>query len=101
MANLKIQNLETGTGAICKVGDSVSMHYTGWLTNSKKFDSSIDRNKPFDFKLGVIQVIAGWDQSINGMRVSGKRKLTIPSKLAYGEIIGYRRSYSTKCYTSF
>ncbi|BBB24196.1 peptidylprolyl isomerase [Isorropodon fossajaponicum endosymbiont JTNG4] len=86
MADLEIQDLETGTGTTCKVGDSVSMHYTGWLTNGKKFDSSVDRNEPFDFKLGVGQVIAGWDQGIDGMCVGGKRKLTIPSKLAYSEI---------------
>jgi len=62
------------------------MHYTGWLTNGKKFDSSVDRNQPFDFKLGVGQVIPGWDQGVDGMQVGGKRKLTIPSKLAYGEM---------------
>ncbi|QKQ24602.1 FKBP-type peptidyl-prolyl cis-trans isomerase [Candidatus Ruthia endofausta] len=86
MADLEIQDLETGTGITCKVGDFISMHYTGWLTNGKKFDSSVDRNEPFDFKLGVGQVIAGWDQGIDGMCVGGKRKLTIPSKLAYDEI---------------
>ncbi len=86
MADLEIQDLETGTGATCKMGDFVSMHYTGWLTNGKKFDSSIDRNEPFDFKLGVGQVIPGWDQGVDGMCVGGKRKLTIPSKLAYGEM---------------
>ncbi len=86
MADLEIQDLETGTDVTCKVGDFISMHYTGWLTNGKKFDSSVDKNEPFDFKLGVGQVIAGWDQGIDGMCVGGKRKLTIPSKLAYGEM---------------
>jgi len=62
------------------------MHYTGWLTNGKKFDSSVDRNDPFNFQLGVGQVIPGWDQGVEGMQVGGKRKLTIPSKLAYGEM---------------
>jgi FKBP-type peptidyl-prolyl cis-trans isomerase FkpA len=86
MAELQIEVLEQGTGTACKAGDSVSMHYTGWLTNGKKFDSSVDRNQAFDFKLGVGQVIPGWDQGVEGMCVGQKRKLTIPSKLAYGEM---------------
>jgi FKBP-type peptidyl-prolyl cis-trans isomerase FkpA len=86
MAELQIEVLEQGTGTVCKAGDSVSMHYTGWLTNGKKFDSSVDRNQAFDFKLGVGQVIPGWDQGVEGMCVGQKRKLTIPSKLAYGEM---------------
>jgi FKBP-type peptidyl-prolyl cis-trans isomerase FkpA len=60
------------------------MHYTGWLTNGKKFDSSVDRNEPFDFQLGVGQVIPGWDKGVEGMQIGQKRKLTIPSKMAYG-----------------
>ena len=60
------------------------MHYTGWLTNGQKFDSSVDRNDPFDFKLGMGQVIPGWDQGVAGMQIGGKRKLTIPPNLAYG-----------------
>ena len=60
------------------------MHYTGWLTNGQKFDSSVDRNDPFDFNLGMGQVIPGWDQGVAGMQVGGKRKLTIPPNLAYG-----------------
>ncbi len=86
MAELQIEELNLGEGAACKAGDSVSMHYTGWLTNGKKFDSSVDRNEPFNFTLGVGQVIPGWDQGVDGMCVGGKRKLTIPSKLAYGEM---------------
>ncbi|KAA0445163.1 MAG: FKBP-type peptidyl-prolyl cis-trans isomerase [Candidatus Thioglobus sp.] len=86
MADLQIEELSVGSGKACKAGDSVSMHYTGWLTNGKKFDSSVDRNEPFDFKLGVGQVIPGWDKGVEGMCVGEKRKLTIPSKLAYGEM---------------
>ena len=86
MADLIIEDLELGTGSACKAGDKVSMHYTGWLTNGKKFDSSVDRNEPFDFTLGVGQVILGWDQGVAGLCVGGRRKLTIPAKLAYGEM---------------
>lgn len=86
MAGLIIEELAKGKGGTCKAGDYISMHYTGWLTNGKKFDSSVDRNEPFDFQLGVGQVIPGWDQGVEGMQVGSKRKLTIPSKLAYGEM---------------
>ncbi len=86
MADLIIEELTAGEGAACKAGDHVSMHYTGWLTNGKKFDSSVDRNDPFNFQLGVGQVIPGWDQGVEGMQVGTKRKLTIPSKLGYGEM---------------
>ena len=86
MAELQIEDLASGTGATCKAGDKVSMHYTGWLTNGKQFDSSLDRNQPFNFTLGVGEVILGWDQGVVGMQVGGKRKLTIPSKLGYGEL---------------
>lgn len=85
MAELQIQDIEVGIGRACKAGDIVSMHYTGWLINGKKFDSSVDRNEPFVFKLGTGQVITGWDMGIEGMLIGNKRKLTIPSKLAYGE----------------
>ncbi|WXU00555.1 MAG: FK506-binding protein [Catillopecten margaritatus gill symbiont] len=85
MADLQIEELEVGKGKACKAGDFVSMHYTGWLTNGKKFDSSVDSGMPFDFKLGAGHVIPGWDEGIEGMKVGSKRKLTIPSKLAYGE----------------
>jgi FKBP-type peptidyl-prolyl cis-trans isomerase FkpA len=81
---LKIEDLVAGNGAEAKSGQMVSVHYTGWLTNGKKFDSSVDRGQPFEFKLGAGQVIKGWDQGVAGMKVGGKRKLTIPPELAYG-----------------
>ena len=86
MAELIIEELTLGGGATAKSGNHISVHYTGWLTNGKKFDSSVDRNDPFNFQLGVGQVIPGWDQGVEGMQVGGKRKLTIPSSLAYGPI---------------
>lgn len=73
-----------GTGETAKTGQTVSVHYTGWLTNGKKFDSSVDRGQPFSFRLGVGQVIKGWDEGVQGMKIGGKRKLTIPSNLGYG-----------------
>ncbi len=81
---LQIEEQVQGTGAEAKAGQRVSVHYTGWLTDGKKFDSSLDRGKPFQFKLGAGEVIKGWDQGVAGMKVGGKRKLTIPSDLAYG-----------------
>jgi FKBP-type peptidyl-prolyl cis-trans isomerase FkpA len=86
MANpLKIEKLTNGNGAAAKKGQTVSVHYTGWLTTGEKFDSSVDRNEPFEFVLGEGQVIAGWDQGVATMRVGDKVKLTIPSDLAYGD----------------
>ncbi len=73
-----------GTGDTAKAGQTVSVHYTGWLTNGIKFDSSVDRGQPFSFKLGIGQVIKGWDEGVQGMKTGGKRKLTIPSNLGYG-----------------
>ncbi|MBX9660459.1 MAG: FKBP-type peptidyl-prolyl cis-trans isomerase [Nitrospiraceae bacterium] len=73
-----------GTGDTAKAGQTVSVHYTGWLTNGKKFDSSVDRGQPFSFRLGIGQVIKGWDEGVQGMKIGGKRKLTIPSNLGYG-----------------
>jgi FKBP-type peptidyl-prolyl cis-trans isomerase len=88
MANpseLKIEEMAAGNGPEAKSGQTVTVHYTGWLTNGKKFDSSVDRGQPFEFKLGAGQVIKGWDQGVAGMKVGGKRKLTIPPDLAYGQ----------------
>ena len=73
-----------GTGATAVSGDTVTVHYIGTFTNGSKFDSSYDRNQPFTFRLGAGQVIAGFDQGVTGMRVGGKRRLTIPPSLAYG-----------------
>jgi len=73
-----------GTGAEAVAGKTVDVHYTGWLTNGKKFDSSVDRGQPFSFLLGAGGVIKGWDEGVQGMKVGGKRKLTIPSELGYG-----------------
>ena len=84
MSELIIEDIVVGSGATASAGQSVSVHYTGWLTNGQKFDSSVDRNDPFDFKLGMGQVIPGWDQGVAGMQIGGKRKLTIPPNLAYG-----------------
>ena len=81
---LKIEDIKQGDGQEAKAGDTVSVHYTGTLTNGTKFDSSKDRNTPFDFDLGAGQVIEGWDQGVEGMKVGGVRKLTIPPDLAYG-----------------
>ena len=81
---LVIEDLTVGTGKTAAAGQKVTVHYTGWLTNGKKFDSSKDRNDPFVFNLGAGQVIRGWDQGVQGMQVGGKRKLTIPPDLGYG-----------------
>src|SRR5262245_52589719 len=83
-AELQIQDLRPGTGAEATAGKTVSVHYTGTLTDGKKFDSSHDRGKPFNFKLGAGQVIKGWDQGVAGMKIGGLRKLTIPPELGYG-----------------
>ena len=80
-----MEDLVVGTGDEAKKGKMVSVHYTGWLTDGKKFDSSKDRGQPFGFPLGAGHVIAGWDQGVVGMKVGGKRKLTIPPELAYGD----------------
>lgn len=83
-SGLKYVDLTVGQGAQPKKGDKVVVHYTGWLTDGKKFDSSVDRDEPFVFKLGVGQVIKGWDEGVASMKVGGKRKLIIPAELAYG-----------------
>tara|TARA_Y100000310_G_scaffold329325_1_gene398943 strand:- start:6099 stop:6569 length:471 start_codon:yes stop_codon:yes gene_type:complete len=82
--DLQIEDLVVGEGAEAVPGATVSVHYTGTLLNGTKFDSSLDRGTPFQFVLGTGQVIQGWDQGVAGMKVGGKRKLTIPSKLGYG-----------------
>ena len=84
-AKLIIEDIKVGTGPEVKAGDTVVMHYKGTLTDGTKFDSSYDRNEPFTTQIGVGQVIKGWDQGVPGMKVGGKRKLTIPSDLGYGE----------------
>ncbi len=81
---LTIEEITVGTGAEARAGQRVSVHYTGWLTTGTKFDSSVDRGRPFEFALGKGQVIAGWDQGVAGMKIGGKRKLTIPPELGYG-----------------
>ncbi len=83
-SGLKYVDLVVGKGASPKSGQRVVVHYTGWLTNGKKFDSSVDRGEPFRFTLGRGQVIKGWDEGVASMKVGGKRKLTIPPDLAYG-----------------
>lgn len=84
-SGLKYVDLKEGDGAVPKKGEWVQVHYTGWLTDGKKFDSSVDRGKPFKFKLGAGAVIKGWDEVVATMKVGGKRKLTIPPSLGYGE----------------
>lgn len=83
-SGLIIEDLVTGDGAEAAAGQEVTVHYTGWLTDGKKFDSSKDRNDPFVFPLGGGRVIRGWDEGVQGMKVGGTRKLTIPPALAYG-----------------
>ena len=81
---LQIEELAEGAGPEATVGKTVDVHYTGWLTDGTKFDSSLDRGRPFSFPLGGGRVIKGWDQGVAGMKVGGKRKLTIPPELGYG-----------------
>jgi FKBP-type peptidyl-prolyl cis-trans isomerase len=81
---LMIEEVQVGTGDVASKGKVVSVHYTGRLTDGTKFDSSLDRGRPIEFALGTGRVIKGWDQGIDGMKVGGKRKLTIPPDLAYG-----------------
>ena len=83
-SGLIIEDITVGDGAEAAAGQTVSVHYTGWLTDGTKFDSSKDRNDPFEFPLGARQVIAGWDEGVQGMKVGGTRKLTIPPNLGYG-----------------
>ena len=83
-SGLSYDVIQTGTGPEAKSGTKVKVHYTGWLTDGKKFDSSVDRGRPFEFSLGAGQVIKGWDEGVAGMKVGEKRKLTIPPELGYG-----------------
>ena len=82
---LKIEDIKTGEGTVVKEGDTVAIHYIGTLEDGKKFDSSYDRKTPFETKIGVGYVIKGWDMGVVGMKVGGKRKLTIPYTLGYGK----------------
>lgn len=81
---LIVEDLQVGEGLEARAGQEITVHYTGWLTDGTKFDSSLDRKQPLSIVLGVGQVIKGWDQGIEGMKVGGKRKLTIAPELAYG-----------------
>ncbi len=83
-SGLIIEDISVGSGDEASKGQTVSVHYTGWLIDGKKFDSSKDRNDPFEFGLGQRQVISGWDEGVVGMRIGGTRKLTIPPDLGYG-----------------
>ena len=83
-SGLIIEDIVAGGGAEAGVGQEVTVHYTGWLTSGEKFDSSKDRDDPFVFPLGGGRVIRGWDEGVQGMKVGGKRKLTIPPDLGYG-----------------
>jgi FKBP-type peptidyl-prolyl cis-trans isomerase FkpA len=84
-SDLQIQEVKAGAGAVATKGKTVSVHYVGRLLDGTKFDSSYDRGQPIEFPLGAGMVIKGWDMGIEGMKVGGKRKLTIPPALAYGE----------------
>jgi FKBP-type peptidyl-prolyl cis-trans isomerase FkpA len=88
-SGLQYEELTVGEGAVAAAGQNVTVHYTGWLQNADgsagaKFDSSKDRNDPFEFPLGAGRVIAGWDEGVQGMKIGGKRKLIIPAELGYG-----------------
>ena len=84
-SGLKYFDLKVGTGAEATTGKKVKVHYTGWLTDGKKFDSSVDRGQPFEFDLGAGMVIKGWDEGVAGMKIGGKRQLQIPPGLGYGD----------------
>jgi FKBP-type peptidyl-prolyl cis-trans isomerase FkpA len=83
-SGLTIEDVTVGSGAVAAAGQKVKVHYTGWLTNGTKFDSSKDRGDPFEFPLGAGRVIKGWDEGVQGMKIGGTRKLTIPPALGYG-----------------
>jgi FKBP-type peptidyl-prolyl cis-trans isomerase len=81
---LEYWDIKVGSGPTATAGQTVTVNYTGWLTDGKKFDSSVDRGEPFKFHLGAGQVIKGWDEGVAGMKVGGKRQLRIPPDLGYG-----------------
>ena len=83
-SGLKYEDLTTGQGEAAMEGQTVRVHYTGWLTDGTKFDSSLDRDDPFRFQLGAGRVIRGWDEGVQGMQAGGRRKLIIPPQLGYG-----------------
>lgn len=83
-SGLQYIEMEAGTGSEAAAGQTVNVHYTGWLTDGRKFDSSRDRGEPFSFRLGGGQVIRGWDEGVAGMRIGGRRRLIIPADLGYG-----------------
>jgi FKBP-type peptidyl-prolyl cis-trans isomerase len=83
-SGLRYWDIRVGNGDVAKEGSRVRVHYTGWLTTGKKFDSSVDAGKPFDFTIGNGEVIKGWEEGVAGMRVGGKRQLRIPPGLGYG-----------------
>ena len=83
-SGLQYWDIKVGVGQVAKAGDHVKVHYTGWLTTGKKFDSSVDAGQPYDFTLGKSEVIKGWDEGVAGMKAGGKRQLRIPPELAYG-----------------
>jgi FKBP-type peptidyl-prolyl cis-trans isomerase len=83
-SGLQYWDITVGSGQVAKEGDRVRVHYTGWLTTGKKFDSSVDAGRPFTFALGNGEVIRGWDEGVAGMKVGGKRQLRIPPDLGYG-----------------
>jgi FKBP-type peptidyl-prolyl cis-trans isomerase len=83
-SGLKYEDLTVGSGTQPSAGQTAVVHYTGWLTDGKKFDSSLDRGQPFTFTLGAGEVILGWDDGVAGMQVGGKRRLTVPPDLGYG-----------------
>jgi FKBP-type peptidyl-prolyl cis-trans isomerase len=82
---LQYWDIKIGTGDEAKSGDKVKVHYTGWFTSGKKFDSSVDAQQPYSFVLGQGNVIKGWDEGVTGMKIGGKRQLRVPPELAYGE----------------
>ena len=83
-SGLQYEEITLGEGETAQAGQTVTVHYTGWLTDGSKFDSSRDRGLPFQFNLGAGEVIRGWDEGVQGMKVGGIRKLTIPAQLGYG-----------------